>query len=393
MDCIDILNKYDCCGCRACADVCPKKCINMQTDREGFFYPTVDHSQCVACGRCVSTCPIINHQNAKNLIDDDIAFAYISDDDEIIKSSSSGGAFTLIMDAVSSSENDYAIVGAAFDGLKVRHVAAQDRASADVLKKSKYIQSDTTGIYNKVKELLNKGTTVVFSGTPCQVAALKMFLRRDWANLLTVDIVCHGVPSQTHFDEYLNELEVKNQSKVVGVEFRHKKHFLECKPNPRTINVFFDNGSHINLDISESEFLYAYYTGLIFRPSCENCRYARGARPGDITLGDYWGIEKMYPEMNSLRGVSLVRFNSEKGKFLIDFFKEKGTFTETKWTFACAENHQLSFPFVPHRNRNKFFKLRSKGMKFCDNVLLCKRPDNIIQKVLRRLRNLICSKK
>ncbi len=388
MDSISIVSKYNCCGCGACADICPKQCITMEQDKNGFFFPVIDNNICILCGRCTAVCPVLNDKQAKYENEKADAFAYISADDEIIKGSSSGGAFTLIMDAVAEKYKDFAIAGAAFCGTTVKHIIAKDISLADALKKSKYVQSDTFGIFKKVKELLDKGTAVLFSGTPCQVAALKLYVGKDYDNLLTVDIVCHGVPSQALFDRYLAELEAKYGAKVIGTEFRYKKDFDNIKPNPRTINVYFQNGKCINMDMWESEFLYAYYTGLIFRQGCANCKFACPSRPGDITLGDYWGIEKIHPEFNSLKGVSLVRFNSKKGDFLKEAFALKGTFTETKWSFACAENHQLSFPFVPHRNSKKFFRQNCRGMDFCKNVNICKRPDSIFKKILRKICNL-----
>lgn len=384
MGCINIQNKCDCCGCGACVDTCPKSCIKMEADEEGFVYPVVDLGSCVSCGKCITACPVIGAEYAKNKMFDDVAYAYVSTDNEVIRSSSSGGAFSLIMDGFAERYDDYVIVGAAFDGLEVRHIAVSDRASAEIFKKSKYIQSNTQSIYRHVKGLLSDNKAVLFSGTPCQVAALKCYLGHDYDNLLTVDIVCHGVPGQVLFEEYLTELESKMQSKVVATEFKYKRGFDGDSTNPRTIRLIFENGDDVNMDISESEYLYAYYTGLIYQPSCETCKFAAPERPGDITLGDYWGIEKMHPQLNSLKGVSLVRFNTPKGKFLVDFFREKGVFIETSWNFACDENFQLRFPVNPHRNRNRFFKLRSKGVSFCDNVNICKKPDNLLQKVFRK---------
>ncbi len=388
-DFIQIKIKSKCCGCGACADVCPKKCIHMKIDSEGFYYPVVSENTCISCGNCKKACPTLNDEFAKNKVLDDIAYAYVDNDGDIVKSSSSGGAFSAIMDSIENTYEDFAIVGAAFVGTKVKHVVKKSRKNANVLKKSKYIQSDTHGIFNEVKKLLKSGVMVLFSGTPCQVAALKCYLREEYENLLTVDIVCHGVPGQVHFDEYLQDLEIEHKSKVAEVEFRYKREFNEEKPNNRTINIRFDNEKTINMDISQSEFLYAYYTAMIFRPSCYKCEFTCQQRTGDITLGDYWGIEKIYPELNSLRGVSLIRFNTKKGENLLRYLKIKGVLLETKWSFACEENNQLKFSSIPHRNRKKFFKLRSKGIGFYNNVTLCKKPDNIIQKIFRKIRQII----
>lgn len=385
MKCVDIKNPGNCCGCSACADACPTSSIDMVSDAEGFIYPKVKIEECISCGKCKSACPILGANQAKNIVKDNIAYAYVSKSNETVRTSSSGGAFSMIMDGIASRYSDFVIIGAAFDGTEVKHLSATDRASAEIFKKSKYIQSNTNGIYKLAKEKLTQKSMVMFSGTPCQIAALKCYLGRDYENLLTVDIVCHGVPSQIVFSEYITEMEQKNGSKVIAVEFRHKRDFDGVKTNPRTINLYFDNGKCMNMDMSQSEFLYAYYTGLIYRPSCAICKFACPSRTGDITLGDYWGIEKIQPSLNSLRGVSLVRFNTQKGNFLIEQFKKNGLFIETEWDFACAENHQLSFPSNPHRNHDKFMRLRKKGTPFIQAVNICKKPDNFFQKVYHKL--------
>ena len=388
MNCINIKSKTNCCGCGACADICPKSCIQMKQDEDGFIYPFVDSRICLSCGKCKTVCPFLQADITKNIIDDCDAYAYVASDYKCVRSSSSGGAFSLLMDAFAS-DGDYVIIGAAMDGMQVKHIITRDASHHALLRKSKYVQSRTDGIFKSTEELLKASKKVLFSGTPCQVAALKSYLGQDYDNLLTVDIVCHGVPSQTVFDEYIQEIEAKYSSKIISVEFRYKRDFNTEKANPRTINIIFENGKSVNLAIAESEFLYAYHTGLLHRPSCSACKFATPSRSGDITLGDYWGIEKKYPELSSLRGVSLVRFNTEKGRLLFENFKKSGIFIKTDWAFACAENNQLTNPLVPHRNRDKFFKLRLRGIPFCKNVEICKKPDNLVQKIIRKIRHLI----
>ena len=219
------------------------------------------------------------------------------------------------------------------------------------------------------------------------VAGLKAFLGKEYEKLLTVDIVCHGVPNQEIFSSYLEELTQKYKSKVQRVEFRIKKELDNGEVNPRTVNVCFENGETVNLDIPHCEYLYGFHTGMYFRPSCETCRFAESNRPADITLGDYWGIEKLYPELQSKKGVSLIRFNTEKGKFILPVL-QKGKLLETSYAFACRENDQLLYPAKPHRNRRKFFRLRRKGIPVSACVNICKKPDNFIQKVYHKLANI-----
>lgn len=162
MNCVDIREKNDCCGCGACADICPKSCIQMQPDVDGFLYPTVDGDLCVLCGRCKSVCPILGADTVKNTVDDAVAFAYVASNDEFVRFGSSGGAFSLIMDAFSGIGGEFAIIGAAMEGTEVRHTVFHDRKEADALRKSKYVQSHTMGIFRKVAQLLKKNTRVLF---------------------------------------------------------------------------------------------------------------------------------------------------------------------------------------------------------------------------------------
>ena len=389
MNRIDIKEKSDCVGCGACADICPKGCILMKEDSDGFIYPYVNGEQCVLCGRCISVCPVTGADKVKNGGKDRIAYAYASNDSATVRMSSSGGAFSAIMDGFSDIGGKYAIVGAAICGTEVRHRAVESRSDADIFRKSKYVQSRTDGIFRKVSKLLGENTRVLFSGTPCQAAALKRYIGKDSPNLITVDIVCHGVPNETVFSEYIKETEKLCGKRVLAAEFRYKRGFDGEKVNPRTLRLTFDDGSSQDFDMSESEYLYAYYTGLLYRPSCKECRFACAERPGDITLGDYWGIEKIHPELSALRGVSLVRFNTDKGEFLKDRLMKSGIFKETDYGYACRENDQLMHTAHFHRNHDKFFALRRRGVPFRENVNICRKPDTVFKKAARKVINIL----
>ena len=386
---ITLKNKQKCCGCSACADACPTQCIQMTPDGEGFTYPKIDEKRCLNCGKCLTVCPISNAECVKNTPYDNVAYAFVSNNADTHFHSTSGGAFFAVVDGfVANNPDKFFVVGAAFEGTRLCHIITNDLAEAERLKKSKCLQSDARGIYRAVKERLDEGAAVLFSGTPCMVAALKSFLGKNYEKLLTVDIVCHGVPNQEIFDAYLNDLEKKHGARVTSVTFRVKKNYDVEKPNPRTAIFEFDNGSSLHLDVASCEYLYGFHTSLFLRPSCEACPFALSQRPGDITLGDFWGIEKKHPELSSARGVSLVHFNTEWGKALLPALERNGALTELTWDYACQENDQLTKPSVPHRNRGKFFRLRRKGVSFIDAVNACKKPDNLVERVLHKLQDI-----
>lgn len=383
---VSIKEVKECCGCSACADACPVNCIKMVENDEFFIHPKIVEDNCINCGKCLSVCPATHFDKTKNTVNDDDAYAFVSKDTELIKSSSSGGAFSVIMDAFVDKNNDFSIAGAAFSGTDVIHMCVNTRKDAEIFKKSKYVQSYGKGIYKNVKSELENGKQVLFSGTPCMVAALKNYLGKAYEGLITVDVVCHGVPSNYVFSEYLNELELKNKSKITAVSFRIKKNFDSDSPNPRTMDVCFENGNKLNMDISQSEYLYGFHHNLFFRSSCSHCKFACPERQGDITLGDYWGIEKINKELQSKKGVSLVRFNTDKGKEYLEFLKKSGNVYHTSYSFACDENYQLRKPSQDHRNRERFFKLLRKGCSVSDAVNICKKPDTLIKKIIRKVR-------
>ncbi|MBR2869447.1 MAG: Coenzyme F420 hydrogenase/dehydrogenase, beta subunit C-terminal domain [Clostridia bacterium] len=385
---VSFKDKKECCGCSACADACPVSCIEMVEDSEFFLYPKVDESRCINCEKCLSVCPVKHFDKTENAINDDDAYAFVSNDTDLIKSSSSGGAFSVIMDAFAGKSDNFTIAGAAFSGTDVVHMCVNNREEAEIFKKSKYVQSFGKTIYKKVKNELENGKQVLFSGTPCMVAALKNYLGKTYDGLTTVDIVCHGVPNQHIFSEYLNELEKINRSKIYSVSFRVKRNFDTEFPNPRTMDVCFENGNKLNMDIEQCEYLYGFHHSLYFRPSCSHCKFSYPKRQGDITLGDYWGIEKINKELQSKKGVSLVRFNTDKGREYLEFLKKSGNVYYTSYSFACDENYQLRKPSQDHRNREKFFKLLRKGYSVIDAVNICKKPDTLPRRIIRKVKKL-----
>ncbi len=345
--------KSNCYGCRACEEICPQKCISMIKDEETFLYPNIDKEKCISCGLCEKVCPI----NTKEYNNPKYAVSAVHKQETVVNKSSSGGAFSAICQMFENT--DVVIFGALFDGLKVKHSFVTD-GNYKVFCKSKYVQSDTNGSFSEVKKFLKAGKQVIFSGTPCQVAALKMYLgNTDREKLILIDLVCHGVPSQKLFDMHIDELIQKNGD-VKSYTFKNKKP-LDGKVNSRTAEVIYANGETIIKNVATDAFLKAYYTRLIYRPSCMQCQFAKFDRVSDITIADAWGIEQKYRELDSKKGVSLVIANTEKG---LELVRNLDVFMDTydiDMDFAINTNEQLKQPTQTHKNRAKFFKLIKKN--------------------------------
>lgn len=308
---IQIKDKSDCCGCTACASICPKDAILMEPDVLGFKYPKVDLNKCIDCGLCEKVCAFNeNYDKSLNLDEPDIYAARHKDIHEV-ETSRSGAAFIAISDYVL--ENGGIVYGVGYkDHFVVIHKRAMTKVERNEFKGSKYVQSDLDGIFRQVKNDLKDGKMVLFSGTPCQIAGLNSFVGKNLReNLILLDIVCHGVPSPYIWNDYLTYLETKYNSKIVKVNFRDKS---RVGWSGHIESFLFKNGK-------KNEFkLYTniFYQHLMLRPSCGKCYYTNFRRPSDLTLADYWGWEKISDSFNSdNKGCSLLLVNTMKGQYLL----------------------------------------------------------------------------
>ena len=310
---ISILNHTDCCGCKACGDICPVKCISFVIDREGFFYPSLDENTCIYCGRCTDICPEL--KPTFNDAAKDVVAAYATSD-AMRNAGSSGGLFCII--ASRFIKKGGKVWGAAFDeNLKLKHTSATTLDELTPLFRSKYLQSDTSGCYEQIAKDLKEGIKTLFAGTPCQCNALRNLIIRDNENLYLIDLVCHGVPSQDLFDRSIKWVENKSGCRIKNFTFRskykgalHPQAFsYECKKNNKVKKV---NGLHYQFP-----FYFGFQKYITLRPSCYSCKWARTERTGDITLADFWGIEKFDPSLDPKTGISEVLVNSAKGKKLM----------------------------------------------------------------------------
>ncbi len=304
-------NKSLCCGCGACELVCPKKCIKMIYDEEGFLYPILDKELCIHCGLCEIHCPIIKETKNNKVL---FSYGLIHRENNITKNSSSGGAFTAIAEYVLS--NDGVVFGCAFnENIEAKTICIESRTDLYKLRGSKYVQCDTNKQYKNIKTFLDKGRIVLYCSTPCQIAGLKSYLSKDYDNLFLIDLFCHGTPSPKLFEKYITWLGEKYGSKISNYCFRDKKYGWSAKGYFKTE---FNHEYELN---GSDPYYYSFLMGRTYRPVCYQCKYANPQRTGDITIGDFWGVEKNHPNINTEEGVSAVLINNLKGQKVLDYIK------------------------------------------------------------------------
>lgn len=331
MNCIKIKKKKNACsGCNACAEVCPKHCITMVADSKGFYYPEINKNLCIKCGACERVCPFVRNTE---LIAPLKAFAAWNKDRKQHLLSSSGGAAYIFSKYII--EKGGVVYGCTADGLDIKHIRVDNVKDLHKLQGSKYIQSDIRGVFSQVKADLKNSVSVLFIGTPCQVAGLKNYIKQIPDNLYLVDLICHGVPSQQMLQEHV--LGLAEGVKIESVSFR--------KGNNYVLNLKGNSWTYSTSSYWEDCFLRGFYDGIVNRDSCYSCSFATSKRFSDITIGDFWGlqdIEKLPSEINE--GVSLLLPCTEKGMLLIDRTKEYFNLYERNVDEAIAGNPQLRRP-------------------------------------------------
>lgn len=303
---INIKNKQDCCGCSACAQRCPKQCITMAEDEEGFLYPKVDISKCIDCYLCEKVCPVINkaegHEPHKVL-------SAINSNEEVRMQSSSGGIFTILAEAIIKKGG--LVFGARFDdSWNVVHDYTETIKGLTAFRGSKYVQSQIGELYKQAKGFLDGGRNVLFSGTPCQIAGLKLFLRKNYDNLLTVECVCHGVPSPGLWQQYLKEQTAKDGrtiNNIARINFRNK----ETGWKRYSVSIEYEDGKRCFGYHGENSWTCSFINNLNLRPSCTNCSVKCNNSRADITLGDFWGADNFMPD-NDDKGITLVICHTDK---------------------------------------------------------------------------------
>ncbi len=303
---IQVTNKALCSGCGACVQSCPKNCIEFERDSEGFLYPRVDVNKCINCGLCEKVCPF--QSSVPDSCADPDVFCAFNKNENIRFNSSSGGVFTSLAEAVIEKKGVVFGVALTEDCKAAKHIAVESTENLPKLQGSKYFQSSSENTYTDVKKYLEQGRQVLFSGTPCQVKGLRLFLKKKYDNLLCVDIICHGVPSQKLWDKYVDYLQNKEHAELCDVRFRSKMYsWKERGKNIDRKNKVFNYNF-------EDPYFAMFNCSVCLRHSCYDCKAKGGTSGADITLGDFWGVEKVYPEYSDNKGFSMVLINSELGK-------------------------------------------------------------------------------
>jgi len=345
---IQINDKKECCGCTACESVCPNNAIIMQPDPLGFKYPKIDMTKCVSCGLCQKTCQFHNNYNRFDNYDTPIVYGIRPKNHTILEKSQSGGAFVVLSDYIL--ENGGAVYGAGYESVyHIIHKRTISKKDRDELRGSKYVQSDLTGIFRLVRKDLKEGLTVLFSGTPCQVEGLRSFIGATLSkNLITLDLVCHAVPSPRLWEEYVKWVEKENGEKIIQANFRNKE--FGWYSHYETFS--FVSGKSISYQLFRYFFFYKH---LGIRDSCTKCPYTNTKRVGDITIGDFWGWENYYNKWNDNRGVSLVMVNSRKGKELFEKIIDNIYYVQSN-VEECMQPQLKQHVDFPQRERKEFVR-------------------------------------
>lgn len=357
---IVINEKQDCCGCNACGDVCPVGAIKFVRDAEGFLYPNVDKEKCTGCGLCEKICPQIHHETLKKGYLEPKCFAAVHKNYHILFDSTSGGAFSALANVIYS--NGGFVGGAVYnDDFSIRQYISNNRKELSELRSSKYAQSDAQGFYKAVKNALMTNCPVLVCGCPCQIAAVKAYLGQDYENLYLVDFICRGNNSPLVFRKYLDMKEKEYGGKVIYLKSKNK----ELGWRNLTTKYVFSNGS-VDYDTKEtSAFTKGYlHTNAYCRPSCYDCKFKGVPRSSDITLADFWGVEKLNlpAELDRNLGTSLVMVNSLKGEFVFHEAAKNMKIQAIAFEQARSGNGMFDASLPPPKcDRGEFFQTLNEG--------------------------------
>ena len=353
---IKVLDKSKCCGCEACVQICPKHCISFNADEEGFRYPVVASDLCIDCGLCEKACPVINKKDKRVPIQ---SFAAKNPCESERLRSSSGGIFIVLAKEVLNQGG--VVFGARFDeSWNVVHSYTDSVDGIEPFLGSKYVQSRIGDSYVKAKEFLLTGRKVLFSGTPCQIAGLRLYLRKEFENLITVDLICHGVPSPGIWQQYLSEiLTQQDNATIESITFRDKSSGWKNYRFIVTLSKFLSAGKKQTFRVSHLHDEDPFFQGfndynLILRPSCMKCP-SRNLRSGsDITLADFWGIETLIPEFDDDKGVSVIMVNTESGLKMVNSL--------------CIESHPVKYDDIVSRNSSIMIDSLPQKSSFVDVI-------------------------
>lgn len=382
--------KEECSGCGACYSICPQKAITMKQDEEGFLYPEIDKNKCIKCKKCLSVCAFKKASKNSKSKTPKLYAVKVKDNTERAKSQS-GGLFMALTNPIL--KNKGRIYGCILnENFEAVHIGTENVKDRDKMRKSKYVQSRIENTFKEVREDLDNKKEVIFSGTPCQVDGLKKYLGKDYDNLYLIDIICHGVPSPMVWKDYIKWLENKNKGKCQNVIFRNKEKF-GWHSHMETYKI--KNIHNEIKEIDSSLYTNLFYSHLILRPSCFCCPYKTIYRSSDITIGDYWGIEKIDKDFDDNKGVSIAIINTKKGEKLFSEIKNDINFEST--TIENSLQEPLVKSYKKPRNRDKFWKdYKNKSLnrilnKYAKHGLKWKFI-NFLRKVKHKVHKMLSSK-
>lgn len=378
---IDEKNKSNCCGCTACANICPKKAIEMKEDFEGFLYPVVDKEKCINCGLCDNVCPILNKVESKDV--KKASVVQLKNKDKL-NQSTSGAAFVAIAEYVL--ENNGVVFGAGFDSSFVlKHFGVNKVENLSMIQGSKYIQSDLEDTFSKIRQLLVEDKMVLFTGTPCQVAGLKRYLQKEYKNLLTIDLVCRSVPSPKMWNSYLKYLESKYKSKVNYVKFRDKTYGYHSS----ILTIGFENGKFYRGSNRICLYGSLFHGDKISRPSCYECKFKSIERCSDYTLFDSWKPEELNGSViDNDKGYSNVFMHTEKAIQTFENIKEKVSMYEIDYKRAISFTGEMVEKSIERKKEreNIYIDLNNMDLKkFCRKYSVATLKDYLIEYLKRFL--------
>ena len=381
---IDNVKKTECYLCGNCQKICPAGAISFVEEYRTFKYPHIDFSACIKCNRCEQFCPSI--QNAPELGSLKLSYQAKHKDREILKRSSSGGVFLALAQTVLD-ESGF-VCGAVFnEGWNVKHLIASDKETCRLFCGSKYTQSDLGDCFQEIKRILEDNKTVLFSGCPCQCAALHLWLGKKYDTLIIVDFICHGTLSAQLFREYLDWLRDKAHSEIRKFQFRDKERgWVDSGPR-----IEFANGKVLSWPLYEDIYMQGYFQNLCMRESCYHCKFKDFKSGSDITLGDFWGAENKSPEFFDSDGVSLVIANTEKGEKLVTQARTELIMERQDLSVLAMYNQGLFMPFRKGEKSEELHKLAAKlgyipALETFSKLSARQKARRMISRFLRKIR-------
>ena len=340
-----------CTGCGVCVQLCSKKAVSLCENHEGFLYSKVDDKLCVNCGLCEKNCPVNQSKNNAEKYSEKESFACIANDEKIREESSSGGMFSVLAERIIAEGG--VVFGAEFDkDFSVKFGWTNSSEGLERFRGSKYLQARTEDSFCECKKILKDGRKVLFTGTPCQIAGLKAFLKKNYENLYTIDFICHGVPSPKLWQKYIKYREKKSASRTVKTAFRRKNDGWKLF----SLSFTFANDSEYRQPLTKDKYLQIFLKDNALRESCYRCTFRGDNHKSDLTIADFWGIEAVYPEFFDDRGTSLLIVQNEKEKKLFDLCKDECRLSQVDFDKAVSFNPSYFKSPVRKGKRNAFYK-------------------------------------